>query len=153
MPTDSVLLKFAKLSKNAFSPTRGSKLAAGYDLYRYYICVFSWEFLLLAQRYQFTAKTCKLRRGHWMNRSCLQVTILHNFAEYYTYSITPRPRYLCTEQGRIGKGPRGGVNFEMRRTSLYTLTDSVIDGSYVASVQIPNRVAYEQRLKEGAIRP
>nr|XP_022296204.1 deoxyuridine 5'-triphosphate nucleotidohydrolase-like [Crassostrea virginica] len=36
MPTDSVLLKFAKLSKNAFSPTRGSKLAAGYDLYSAY---------------------------------------------------------------------------------------------------------------------
>ncbi|XP_062585734.1 deoxyuridine 5'-triphosphate nucleotidohydrolase-like [Saccostrea cucullata] len=36
MPTDSVILKFAKLSKNAFSPTRGSKLAAGYDLYSAY---------------------------------------------------------------------------------------------------------------------
>ncbi|XP_061195538.1 deoxyuridine 5'-triphosphate nucleotidohydrolase-like [Saccostrea echinata] len=36
MSTDSVILKFAKLSKNAFSPTRGSKLAAGYDLYSAY---------------------------------------------------------------------------------------------------------------------
>ncbi|XP_061195537.1 deoxyuridine 5'-triphosphate nucleotidohydrolase-like [Saccostrea echinata] len=36
MPIDSVVLKFAKLSKNAFSPTRGSKLAAGYDLYSAY---------------------------------------------------------------------------------------------------------------------
>lgn len=148
MPTDSVLLKFAKLSKNAFSPTRGSKLAAGYDLYRYYICVFSWEFLLLAKRYQFTAKTCKLRRGHRMNRSCLQVTILHNFAEYYTYSITPRHKSCVLS--RDGLRRVLGVGWI---SSLYTWTDSVIDGSYVASVQIPNRVAYEQRLKEGAIRP
>lgn len=35
MPVESVMMQFAKLSKNAFSPTRGSKLAAGYDLYRY----------------------------------------------------------------------------------------------------------------------
>ena len=34
MPLDSVILRFAKLTKNALSPTRGSKLAAGYDLYR-----------------------------------------------------------------------------------------------------------------------
>ena len=31
-----VLLKFSKLSPNAFTPTRGSKLAAGYDLYSAY---------------------------------------------------------------------------------------------------------------------
>lgn len=37
MPVESVMMQFAKLSKNAFSPTRGSKLAAGYDLYRYSI--------------------------------------------------------------------------------------------------------------------
>ena len=29
------VLKFAKLSENAFAPTRGSRLAAGFDLYRY----------------------------------------------------------------------------------------------------------------------
>jgi dUTP pyrophosphatase len=34
MPLNSVILRFAKLTNNAFSPTRGSKLAAGYDLYR-----------------------------------------------------------------------------------------------------------------------
>ena len=28
------VLRFAKLTENAFTPTRGSKLAAGYDLYR-----------------------------------------------------------------------------------------------------------------------
>ena len=28
------VLKFAKLSESAYTPTRGSKLAAGYDLYR-----------------------------------------------------------------------------------------------------------------------
>lgn len=27
-------LRFAKLSENAYTPTRGSKLAAGFDLYR-----------------------------------------------------------------------------------------------------------------------
>lgn len=36
MPVDFVMMKFAKLSKNAFPPTRGSKLAAGYDLYSAY---------------------------------------------------------------------------------------------------------------------
>lgn len=30
------VLRFAKLSQNAIAPTRGSKHAAGYDLYRYY---------------------------------------------------------------------------------------------------------------------
>lgn len=35
MPTDEVVLEFAKLSENAYTPTRGSKYAAGYDLYRY----------------------------------------------------------------------------------------------------------------------
>jgi hypothetical protein len=29
------ILRFAKLSANAYTPTRGSALAAGYDLYRY----------------------------------------------------------------------------------------------------------------------
>lgn len=32
----SAILRFAKLSQNAISPTRGSKHAAGYDLYRYF---------------------------------------------------------------------------------------------------------------------
>ncbi|XP_060560844.1 deoxyuridine 5'-triphosphate nucleotidohydrolase-like [Ruditapes philippinarum] len=36
MPLDSVFLKFAKLTQKAFTPTRGSKLAAGYDLYSAY---------------------------------------------------------------------------------------------------------------------
>ncbi|KAK6184881.1 hypothetical protein SNE40_007243 [Patella caerulea] len=36
MPTDNIVLKFAKLTKNALTPTRGSKLAAGYDLYSAY---------------------------------------------------------------------------------------------------------------------
>ncbi|XP_072551552.1 deoxyuridine 5'-triphosphate nucleotidohydrolase, mitochondrial [Salminus brasiliensis] len=34
--TDGVLLKFAKLSENATTPTRGSRKAAGYDLYSAY---------------------------------------------------------------------------------------------------------------------
>ncbi len=29
------LLRYAKLTENAFQPTRGSKQAAGFDLYRY----------------------------------------------------------------------------------------------------------------------
>jgi len=33
---DPVALRFAKLSENAFTPTRGSSLAAGYDLYSAY---------------------------------------------------------------------------------------------------------------------
>ncbi|KAK3101910.1 hypothetical protein FSP39_007271 [Pinctada imbricata] len=36
MPLDSVILRFAKLTEHAFTPTRGSKLAAGYDLYSAY---------------------------------------------------------------------------------------------------------------------
>ncbi|XP_052097555.1 deoxyuridine 5'-triphosphate nucleotidohydrolase-like [Mytilus californianus] len=36
MPLDNVVLRFAKLTANALSPTRGSKLAAGYDLYSAY---------------------------------------------------------------------------------------------------------------------
>ena len=28
------ILKFAKMTEHAFTPTRGSELAAGYDLYR-----------------------------------------------------------------------------------------------------------------------
>ncbi|XP_045183853.2 deoxyuridine 5'-triphosphate nucleotidohydrolase-like [Mercenaria mercenaria] len=36
MPLDSVMLRFAKLTSKAFTPTRGSKLAAGYDLYSAY---------------------------------------------------------------------------------------------------------------------
>lgn len=36
MPLDSVFLRIAKLSEHAFTPTRGSKLAAGYDLYSAY---------------------------------------------------------------------------------------------------------------------
>ncbi|XP_069101796.1 deoxyuridine 5'-triphosphate nucleotidohydrolase, mitochondrial-like [Argopecten irradians] len=36
MPLDNVILRFAKLTENAFTPTRGSKLAAGYDLYSAY---------------------------------------------------------------------------------------------------------------------
>lgn len=36
MPSDtSVVLRFTKLSENAFAPTRGSEKAAGYDLKRY----------------------------------------------------------------------------------------------------------------------
>ena len=31
---DRITLKFCKISENAFTPTKGSKLAAGYDLYR-----------------------------------------------------------------------------------------------------------------------
>nr|XP_022296208.1 deoxyuridine 5'-triphosphate nucleotidohydrolase, mitochondrial-like isoform X3 [Crassostrea virginica] len=36
MATNSVVLKFAKLSENATTPTRGSSQAAGYDLYSAY---------------------------------------------------------------------------------------------------------------------
>lgn len=36
MPLDSVILRFAKLTEKAFTPTKGSKLAAGYDLYSAY---------------------------------------------------------------------------------------------------------------------
>lgn len=36
MPSDTVKLNFAKLSKEAYTPTRGSELAAGYDLYSAY---------------------------------------------------------------------------------------------------------------------
>jgi len=32
------ILRFAKLTEKALMPTRGSKLAAGYDLYRYILC-------------------------------------------------------------------------------------------------------------------
>ena len=31
---DHVILQYLKLSENATAPTRGSKLAAGFDLYR-----------------------------------------------------------------------------------------------------------------------
>ena len=34
MPAEVTILKFAKLSKEAFTPTRGSEKAAGYDLHR-----------------------------------------------------------------------------------------------------------------------
>ena len=43
MPLDSVILRFAKLTENAFTPTRGSKLAAGYDLYRSHIFTLGCE--------------------------------------------------------------------------------------------------------------
>ena len=33
-PIETTTLQFAKLTENAFAPTRESKLAAGYDLYR-----------------------------------------------------------------------------------------------------------------------
>ena len=33
--SDKPILHFAKLTENAYAPTRGSKLAAGFDLYRY----------------------------------------------------------------------------------------------------------------------
>ncbi|XP_046378254.2 deoxyuridine 5'-triphosphate nucleotidohydrolase-like [Haliotis rufescens] len=36
MPTDNVTLQFAKLTENGRAPTRGSKYAAGYDLYSAY---------------------------------------------------------------------------------------------------------------------
>nr|XP_022300315.1 deoxyuridine 5'-triphosphate nucleotidohydrolase, mitochondrial-like [Crassostrea virginica] len=36
MATNSVVLKFAKLSENATTPTRGSSQSAGYDLYSAY---------------------------------------------------------------------------------------------------------------------
>ncbi|ESO85092.1 hypothetical protein LOTGIDRAFT_196086 [Lottia gigantea] len=36
MAVDNVVLKFAKLTAEALTPTRGSKLAAGYDLYSAY---------------------------------------------------------------------------------------------------------------------
>ncbi|XP_048740801.2 deoxyuridine 5'-triphosphate nucleotidohydrolase-like [Ostrea edulis] len=49
MPVDSVILKFAKLSKSAFSPTRGSKLAAGYDLYSAYDYVIPAKGKLIAK--------------------------------------------------------------------------------------------------------
>ncbi|XP_041355494.1 deoxyuridine 5'-triphosphate nucleotidohydrolase-like [Gigantopelta aegis] len=38
MPAEDVTLEFAKLTDNAFTPTRGSKEAAGYDLYSAYDC-------------------------------------------------------------------------------------------------------------------
>jgi len=31
---DKTVLRFSKLSENAFTPTRGSKQAAGFDIYR-----------------------------------------------------------------------------------------------------------------------
>ncbi|KAK7116587.1 hypothetical protein V1264_002246 [Littorina saxatilis] len=36
MPSETVTLRFAKLTKEASTPTRGSELAAGYDLYSAY---------------------------------------------------------------------------------------------------------------------
>ncbi|PVD19756.1 hypothetical protein C0Q70_20247 [Pomacea canaliculata] len=36
MPSAEVTLQFAKLTKNAYTPTRGSEKAAGYDLYSAY---------------------------------------------------------------------------------------------------------------------
>ncbi|XP_078666485.1 deoxyuridine 5'-triphosphate nucleotidohydrolase-like [Branchiostoma floridae x Branchiostoma belcheri] len=36
MPSNKILLRFAKMTENAFAPTRGSKQAAGYDLYSAY---------------------------------------------------------------------------------------------------------------------
>ncbi|XP_077993843.1 uncharacterized protein LOC144447640 [Glandiceps talaboti] len=39
MPVNNVILKFAKITSNAFTPTRGSKLAAGYDLRSAYDCI------------------------------------------------------------------------------------------------------------------
>ena len=36
MPSKFSVLKFAKLTENAFAPTKGSSLAAGYDLYSAY---------------------------------------------------------------------------------------------------------------------
>ena len=36
---DNVALKWARLSEHAFAPTRGSKFAAGYDMYSAYDCV------------------------------------------------------------------------------------------------------------------
>jgi len=38
MPTEQVVLRFAKLTENATTPTRGSALSAGYDLYSGYDC-------------------------------------------------------------------------------------------------------------------
>lgn len=36
MPSEiKQILKFVKLTQNAKAPTKGSKLAAGYDLYRF----------------------------------------------------------------------------------------------------------------------
>ncbi len=37
-PTEGAPLKVKRLSENAFLPTRGSKQAAGYDLYSAYDC-------------------------------------------------------------------------------------------------------------------
>ncbi|XP_035671546.1 deoxyuridine 5'-triphosphate nucleotidohydrolase-like [Branchiostoma floridae] len=36
MPSNNILLRFAKMTEHAFAPTRGSKQAAGYDLYSAY---------------------------------------------------------------------------------------------------------------------
>ena len=37
------VLKFAKLTDNALTPTRGSKQAAGFDLYRYMQVARNWD--------------------------------------------------------------------------------------------------------------
>ncbi|XP_013385023.1 deoxyuridine 5'-triphosphate nucleotidohydrolase, mitochondrial-like [Lingula anatina] len=36
MPSNKIILRFAKLTENAIAPTKGSHLAAGYDLYSAY---------------------------------------------------------------------------------------------------------------------
>ena len=42
------VLKFAKLTENAYVPTRGSKQSAGYDLYRF---LYIWIFLKSDNKY------------------------------------------------------------------------------------------------------
>ncbi|XP_070536022.1 deoxyuridine 5'-triphosphate nucleotidohydrolase, mitochondrial-like [Ptychodera flava] len=49
MPKSTKILKFAKLTENAFTPTRGSKLAAGYDLRSAYDYVIPPKAKLLAK--------------------------------------------------------------------------------------------------------
>lgn len=50
MPGAGIVLRFAKLTKKAFTPTRGSKLAAGYDLYRLSFVKMLLEFSFLPNK-------------------------------------------------------------------------------------------------------
>ncbi len=48
LPMSEPVLKFAKLTDKAFTPTRGSKQAAGFDLYRFVLPILKGNFVMKA---------------------------------------------------------------------------------------------------------
>ena len=73
------ILRFAKLTQNAIAPTKGSKRAAGYDLYRFYwIILLSCKLLSLRKELYYSAYDYEIpAMGKMIVKTDIQIQLPH----------------------------------------------------------------------------